>query len=254
MINPVLVVIPYLASAAQGRELEYAIAGWTKHFKCHHKIVIVGEGLHAIPEWIRTHEDVTLVESPRVPAISGQYRQHLDYVSCLRKVRDRFPQEEGFIMVADDCYAINDFDMSDVLFLKAKSWDIDYDPNTPNTWRQDALKTANVLFDGGFPTHDYTTHLPTWFEWDKLEMLWNRYQMDRESYVMEDLYFNTFFYDRIPFLLDETKDNLKLSVNQNGPGGTYLDWALRRKIWINNNPDGWRPELEALLKRHYGMD
>ena len=43
--TPFLVVIPYLASAAQGRELEYAIAGWRRHFKEDFLIVLTGENL-----------------------------------------------------------------------------------------------------------------------------------------------------------------------------------------------------------------
>jgi hypothetical protein len=29
--------------------------------------------------------------------------------------------------------------------------------------------------------------------------------------------------------------------------------ALRRKVWINSNADGWRPELQKLLADHFGM-
>jgi hypothetical protein len=253
--RPILIVIPYLASAAQGREIEYAIAGWRKHFKEEHsifredyRIVLTGEGLPRFKG-----RDISYVESKRVPAVQGQYRQHLDYVSCLKKVRKRFPDSEGFIMVADDCFAVNDFSMADIQFLKAKSMDIDYDPMTPNAWRQDAIKTAKALHAAGLPTHDYTTHLPQWFEWSKLETLWAKYDMEHQSYVIEDLYYNTYFADRIPFILSETSDNLKLTVTQNAPSGAALDMALRRKVWINSNADGWRPELQKLLADHFGM-
>lgn len=245
-MDKILVIIPYLASEAVGREIEFAIAGWRKHFKESFTIVLTGEGLPKL-------RGVTRVESKRVASIEGQYRQHLDYVSCLKKVRKRYPESKGFIMVADDCFAVNDFDMADVLCLKARNWAIDYDPSTPNAWRQDAIKTARALHDGGYPTHDYTTHIPQWFEWEQLEYLWDKYDMEHESYVMEDLYYNTFYRDRIPQVLDESLDNIKLTVTQNAPGSTVLEMALWRKIWINSNADGWRPELENLLKNHYGM-
>ena len=245
-MDKILIVIPYLASAAVGREIEYAIAGWRKHFKEDFKIVLTGEGLPKI-------RGVSRVESKRVPSVEGQYRQHLDYVSCLRKVRKKYPESKGFIMVADDCFAVNDFDMSDVMLLKARAWTIDYDPASPNTWKQDAIKTARALHDGGYPTHDYTTHIPQWFEWELLEYLWDKYDMEHESYVIEDLYYNTFHRDRVPFILDEQRDNFKTTVTQNGTGSAVLDMAISHNIWINSNADGWRPELENLLKSHYGM-
>lgn len=253
MISPVLVVIPYLASAAQGRELEYAISGWTRHFKCPHKIVIVGEGLHAVPEWIRSHEDVSLVESPRVKAIPGQYRQHLDYVSCLRKVRERFPQGEGFIMVADDCYAVNDFDLADVMFFKMLEPEFVCDPETPNQWRQDKLKTKRALQEDGAPVRNFTTHLPQWYEWNNWEAIVTKYGMDKESYVIEDLYYNTYYAGRIPFRLDKERDNLKYGVYTPHPPVEELRMAFTNKIWITNSPDGWQPALEHLLMDHFGL-
>ena len=81
MDKKILVVITYLAKEAQGRELEYAIEGWRRHFKEDYLIVLTGEGL---PHF--EGEDIAYVESKRVPASDGNYRAHIDYVSCLRKV------------------------------------------------------------------------------------------------------------------------------------------------------------------------
>lgn len=247
-MEKILIVIPYLASAAEGRELEYAIAGWRRHFKENHQIVLTGEGLPR-----GKARFITRVESKRVPSIEGQYRQHLDYVSCLKKVRKRYPESKGFVMVADDCFAVNDFDMSDILTLKARDWDIDYDPMSPNAWKQDAIKTARALHAGGYPTHDYTTHLPQWYEWELLEYIWDKYDMAHESYVVEDLYYNTFYPTRVPLILDEQKDNYKLTVTQLTPSGSEIEWRSRRKIWLNSNNEGWRPELKNLLKNHFGF-
>ena len=247
-MSKILIVIPYLASAAQGRELEYAIAGWRKHFKEDYKIVLTGEILPKIPG-----RDVVRVESKRIAPIQGQYRQHLDYVSCFMKVRKKFPDSDGFIFVADDCYAVNDFDMTEVRLLKMEKAMIDYDPMSPNMWKQDALKTAKVLHDGGYPTRDFTTHLPQWFEWDKIEALWNKYDMLHNSYVIEDLYYNTFERDRIPLCLSDGPNNFKFTVQITRPSAEAIRHAIRTKIWINNNPDGWCPELENALKDHFGI-
>lgn len=253
-VTSILVVIPYLPSAAQGREIEYAVAGWRRHFKHPHLIVIVGEGLRALPAWIRNCPGVVLIESPRVAGIPGQYRQHLDYVSCLRKVHEAFPEGTGFIMVADDCYAVNDFDLADVQFLKMQEPTFQFDPNSTNGWEQDKLKTRDVLFKAGLPTRNFTTHLPQYYEWGPLEALWEKYRMDRNSYVMEDLYYNTVYKDRLPFQLDKWRDNLKLGVYTKDPDPFELGRAFFQKIWITNSPDGWVPELYNRLENYYRID
>ena len=242
-----LIVIPYLASAAQGRELEYAIAGWRKHFKENYLIAITGEHLPPIES-----SDLVCIESKRVDAIPGQYRQHLDYVSCFRKVRAAFPDTEGFIFVADDCYAINDFSFADVECLKYIPGGIDYDPNSPNEWRRDAMKTKRMLDAIGFPSRNFTTHLPQWIEWDKLEYLWGKYDLDHESCVFEDLYYN-YYYPVSGAVAIDGDDPYKCSVTTTRPDAERLKRAFSEKIWINNNPDGWCPLLDAMLREHYGL-
>lgn len=244
-----LVVIPYLPSAAQGRELDYAIAGWQKHFKEKHTIVVVGEGLPKIDL-----QGVVCIESERVAPIEGQYRQHLDYVSCLRKVRAAFPGTDGCIFVGDDCYAVNDFDISDVKFLKMIAPEIDFEENSPNPWKRDKMKTKKALIAAGLPVGNYTTHIPIWYDWDKLEELWDKYDMEHSSYVVEDLYFNTFFKDRLPYIINPVTDHFKCGLSDNE---LHTILAMRKapswKIWITNTPEGWMEPLDELLRNHYGI-
>jgi hypothetical protein len=244
-----LIIIPYLPEAAQGRELEYAIEGWRRHFKENFVIAVVGERLPKIEG-----DDVVCIESPRVPDTPGQYRQHLDYVSCFRKVHKALPQfKDGFIFVADDCYAVNDFDIHDIMFLKMKAPDFDYDPYSANHWRRDKMKTKAVLQAAGLPTRDFTTHIPHWFEWRKWEALVEKYDMAHSSLVIEDLYYNTYYPDRVPFQLSREHDNLKLGAYSGHPDTAELDAAFHTKIWITNNPDGFVRELDQRLRNYYGI-
>lgn len=247
-MDKILVVIPFCSAGAQGRELEYAVAGWRKHFKEDFIIALAGEN-HPVT---RTGDDIVCVESERVPYVFGQNRQHCDYVSCLRKVHKAFPDSNGYIMVADDVYPVNDFDFADVRFLKAMPGDIFSVANPFNPWEVDKVKTRKALLDAGYPIHNYTTHLPEWYEWDKVEPLWDRFHMDEDSHTIEDLYFNIYFKDRIPFLLNDD-DNLKAGFYGDEVPEEVYDIALKRKIWITNSPEGWVPELEERLKKHYGI-
>lgn len=245
----VLVVIPYCSQGAQGRELEFAVAGWRKHFKENYLIVLAGED-HPIT---KTGDDIVCIESERVPEKAGQYRQHLDYVSCLRKVRAAFPDSKGFIMVADDCYAVNDFDLIDVKFLKQRDDDMGGDLLSSNMWQRDKAKTKALLIKEGYPTRNFTTHLPQYYEWDKLSALWDKYDMDNQSYLMEDLYYNIYFPTRIPLQLHIDHDNLKCGVYRSNPRLNYIDRAFKKQIWITNSPVGWIPALVERLQNYYGI-
>ena len=245
----ILVVIPYCSEGAQGRELEYSVAGWRRHFKEDYLIVLAGED-HPVT---KTGDDIVCIESERVPPKKGQYRQHLDYVSCFKKVRKAFPKSKGFIFVADDCYAVNDFDMTDIMCLKQKSGDIISSMASPNAWQRDKAKTRSALVKGGYPTRNFTTHLPQWFEWDKLEKLWEAYDMENESYVFEDLYYNIYYPTRIPLQLHIDFDNFKCGVYRKNPRLDYIRRAFKTKIWIQNSVEGWIPELEKALADYYGI-
>ena len=241
-----LVVIPFLSSGAQGNELEYAVKGWLKHFKENFKIVIVGD-YNSVCEW----DNVVYINCPRVNDIKGQYRPHLDFVSKFKKVHETFPESKGFIFVADDCYAVNDFDIHDIMFLKMLESDVKFDSNSKNMFAQDKIKTKKVLLQKNLPTRNFTTHLPQYFEWDLLESLWNEYKMDTNSYVIEDLYYNTYYPNRVPFKIHHSTNNLKFGIYTRIINENELKNAFKERIWINNSPIGWTPILRELLKEHY---
>ena len=248
--DSILVVIPWLKAESQGKkhpELAYAVAGWQKHFKEKHRIIVVGEDDPKMKgvEWI---------PSPRVPEKEGQYRQHLDYVSCFRKVRKAYPDSRGFIFVADDCYAVNDFDLIDVMQIRCNGDDIFCTADDPNAWKRDKAKGKAVLVAERYPTRNYTTHLPQWYDWDKLAALWDKYDMDNESYLMEDLYYNIFYQHNRPENVNNIdNDRIKCGVYRSNPRLEYIERAFSEKLWITNSPEGWIPFLEDKLAEHYGL-
>lgn len=246
MNEKILVVIPYCSAGAQGRELEYAVAGWRRHFKEDYLIVLAGED-HPIT---KTGDDICCVPSRRVPPRDGQYRQHLDYVSCFKKVRDAFPESKGFIFVADDVYAVHDFDMTDVLAQK-KIGEIALIPTPVGGWRGDQQRTRAKLLEDGYSIHNYTTHLPQYFEWEKLEALWERYHMDTESYVFEDLYYNIYFGDRLAVNVHTDGQPYKCGIYRSNPDIYAIERAFIDRIWITNSPEGWVPQLDRMLNQYY---
>jgi len=240
-----LVLIPHLPSAQQGHELTLAIAGWRKHFKADFTLAIMGENLPTI-------EGVVNVESPRVPDVPGEYRPHLDYVSCARKAREQFPDTEGFIVAGDDVFAVNDFTFEDVLlpkvqelWLPTKGADIH-----PNPWRRNLAKTGLLCAREGLGCLNFTTHLPHHYEWDKLFAIYDKYHCDTNSLVIENVYYNAYSLLPRPHLLHRD-DKWKYEVSYTPLYLPDFLKALETKTWIVATENGWSEQLEEELAAHY---
>lgn len=235
------VVIPYLAQAAQGRELELAVAGWRRYFREDFEIVVVGDDPHL--------EGVTFIECPRVVMLPGahQYHAHLDHVNKFRKVREHYPDAEGFIYTCDDIYAVRDFTLADVKQPKVKADNIGDKGIRFNSWVQDNVKTRRVLERDGLPTRNWVCHLPVWYDWDKLLYIYDIYDCDHTSYVVEQLYFNTFFPDVAADHVEEPGCDWQFKAWDVSYTPAQLREALDRVTWVSNSFRGWTPELEAIL-------
>lgn len=243
-----LVIIPYLAVQAQGRELEFAVAGWRRHFKVPHHIVVVGDH-HPVCD---TGADISFVPCPRIPEVApGLCRKHLDHVHKFRTVRRFIPPTKGFIYACDDMYAVNDFGMEEILFPKVHYKVPHLDRTSSNSWQKDLAKTYDLCVREGFRVWDWVCHLPVYYDWDKLFAVYDEYGCDRESYVVENIYFNKYFGNRCPLVLDLNRDNLKTGVYRSNPDERVIRKSLENKIWLTNGPEGWVPALEKVLSEHY---
>ena len=252
--EPLLVIIPYLPGEAQGEELRLAVAGWEKHCKSPFRIVIVGEGLQPVSELFAGSEMVHIVESPRVAGKDGNYRPHLDYVSCLKKVRSLYPESREFVMVADDCFAVNDFTVDDLRKLYVHPAEFLGSNDAYNGWQRDARKTRLTLDANGLPHRNFTTHLPMLFEWDKWESIVKEYDMENESYVIEALYYNTYFPDTEAIVLDHDTDAIRCWMGNSSVPPHDVRLALDRKKWVCCSVGGYSYIVEDLLKKHYGLE
>lgn len=241
------VIIPYYAAGAQGNELGYAVAGWRKHFKEAFRITVVGDW-HPVVE---TGEDISFIECPQVPDPGPEnYRPHIDHVHKFRKALEALPGIDGFIYACDDMYAVNDFDIHDVRIIKKLADDIRGNANSSNGWQRDAFRTNVALRAIGLPVVNYVCHLPVYYELDKLLAIWDRFDCDHVSYIVEDLYFNTFFPRRLAAWVKAADNHFRLHICHRTPTGVIRE-EMTRKIWITNSPEGWSAELAALLEEHY---
>ena len=251
-MNRIPVVIPYLASAAQGRELEYAVAGWRKHAKFPFTLVIVGD-YHPI---VTTGEDIVFMNCPQVPEPEiTEYRCHLDHVHKFRRVREAMDLD-WFIYACDDMYAVNDFTMDDILCPKYLEADMLGNPLDPNGWQRDMWKTRKICVDNDLPVVNWVCHLPVLYGWGALEDIYSEFDCDHHSCIVENVYFNKLYRRGLP------RDAVKIDGNDQYRLGLYsgdytaesLQAGASNKIWVCNSPEGWTDILDNFLKQHYTDD
>ena len=243
-MSKTLVVIPYFSAGSQGKEIDLAIAGWGKHFKEDYLLVVVGDYAN-VPGGL-------FVDCPQVRHDDdGNYLPHLDHANKFRKILDLFPGYGGFIYACDDMYAVNDFTLDDVKRLKYLEEDMNGNLLSPNGWERDMAKTRNICVTCGIPVRNWVCHLPVWFERDKFEQMYRRFDYLHNSFIVENVYYNLFHGGEDADLVDGS-DRWRLGVFDQSVTDDIIWNAMKSKVWITNSNEGWSERLENLLKHHYG--
>ena len=235
-----MVVIPYCAEGAQGRELEYAVAGWRRHFKEDFFLVLVGD-------YAPVDVDVFIPCKRIEHKDDGNYIPHLDHVHKFLRVMELFPEQKGFIYTCDDMYAVNDFTLEDVKRLKYLDDDMGGNMLSPNAWDRDVAKTRNLCVQEGLPVRNFVCHLPVYYEKQKLMAIYKAFDCEHNSCVVEDVYFNAYFGDAEAI----KPDGVRMGVTTTDiPEDEFLR-RMEYVIWITNSPTGWSETLDKVLNDYY---
>ena len=237
MVN---VIIPYIKSEAQGNELLYAIQGWKKHFKYEHQIIVVGDYIDIIPK------DVIYLKYNRTEKDNINYRANLDIIRKLKYAIDKLNLKE-FIYTCDDIYAINDFSLNDIKITKIFEDEMSVIKSSLDCWITDLYKTKECCRKNNLPIKDYVCHLPVLFNSEKFNYIINKYDCLNNSYVIENLYFNTFIDDNKIYVCDSNY----LSIFNKQSYKYDIDNVLKNKTWIVNSVENWCDELNNILYKHY---
>ena len=243
------VIIPYISSQAQGGELPLCIAGWEMHCKADVQLIVVGDSHDCLAD----HPDVEFLELPRVTEPSeGNCVKHLEFVRVIRRVLEEHPKVRKFVFSSDDTFAIADFGMEELSYPKCLGRLVPR-PENGNTWVHDKNKTLRLLEREGFgQPWDFSTHLPYLLDAARWKAMADRYGMDTESLVFEDLYYNLHFRGRVPVRLSDG-DTIRGGVWRENPVVETIRGFFGTKTWINCNEVGFVPALQELLKLHYGL-
>lgn len=239
-MSKTLVVIPYCKEGAQGRELEYAMAGWRRHFREDFTLVLVGD--------YAPGADI-FIDCPRIEhKDDGNYIPHLDHVNKFMTVLGLFQDAPGFIYACDDMYAVKDFTLDDVKRLKCLEGDLYGSMLSTNGWDRDEAKTRNILVQAGLPTRNFVCHLPVYYDRQMLLAIYDKYDCARNSCIVEDVYFNTYYPDADA----DHADKWRLGLDGKKVTTSQIEAAIGDKTWIVNSPLGWSKKLDSVLSKYYG--
>lgn len=236
----ILVVLPYKQNCSQGNEIKLALKGWRKFCQFKYHFIVIGE----FDESLKTEFPwVEFIYCPSKEKKENQYNPHLDIQNKFKIVMKRYSQiYDGFIYITDDEYAIKPFELNDITKIYYHSSSFTGCEKCPTSfWRRDKWKTRLLLDREQLPHINYTTHYPCYFEFKKLNEMWNKFNMLEESYVFDDVYFNYFKHEDP--ILDST---IRLGIWNNDIYKNDFKNAVNNPNikFMVNSVEGWSKELE----------
>lgn len=239
--NTVHIVIPHVAEFAQWEELKFALRSIHKNYKGNTKVWIVGDK----PKWLSNK-----VGFIKVPCTGKSPR--LDVIVKIKAVLDHPDIPEEFFWSNDDIYFINKVTYFDMAVpkvignLQSKVKRI----TGKSVYTDDIKATFNTLLSEGKPYLNYSTHLPYRYEKSKFAEMIEQYDLENVRLLPENLYFNTYHADELPYHLSlDPSNNIMFCIQRPNPNWKAVEAALLTKKWMNNSESGMSEKLQKLLNR-----
>lgn len=245
MKDKTIIILPYIQEQAQGSELIISLKLWKKFCQFNFNMIVIGEFDKSLKDqfpWVE------FIKCPTKTKIEGQYNPHLDIQHKMEVVINKYSQNyNAFIRTSDDVYPIKPFSLDDIKTPHYLAQSFDGAENRPQSyWLHNKWKTRQLLDAENLPHIDYTTHFPYYYEFSKLNEIWDKYNMRNESYVLEDLYFN-YFEHPAPVLVD----TIRLGIWFKCDYIKHFRQALENPNikFICNSNYSWCEELENELRQ-----
>lgn len=243
--DEVLVVLPYVENQRQGTELNLALTGWRKFCQFNYHFIVIGE---FNPQLREKYPWVQFIYQERKPKKDNQYNPHLDIQHKMNVIYNQYANlYNGFIWMVDDNYAIKPFTLNDITTIHYHASSFTGQESAPtNYWNHDKWKTRQLLDAENLSHVNYTTHYPCYFDFKRLKNIWDKYDMQNNSYVIEDIYFNSYEHDQP--ILDNT---LRLGVWSYNIYKNEFEKAVNDPNikFVCNSVEGWSRDFEESLKR-----
>lgn len=235
------VVYPNVEKLVQWEEMKYSLRSLEKNLVgVKFRVWIVGD----LPEWINADEVLF------IPVELTGLTPRLDILHKHLAVINHPDINEEYFWMNDDIYLVNKVMVADMCLPVAVN-DIDgnrqrFDRNT--AWGIDNLRTLSLLKQEGLPTLNYAAHIPHRFEKTKVRSLIEKYNMLADPIVLEQIYYNYWFRDFLPYwdTLD-LKNNQGFCINRPFPNQYNLRAQLKVKKYMNNGEAGMNDEIKMVI-------
>lgn len=234
------ICFPHVAKFAQWEELKYALRSIEKNYRGEARIWIIGDK----PRWLSKEANFIKVAhtglSPRP-----------DVMHKIKAVIDNEDIGEEFFWTNDDIYFINPVTYADMCLPKVHtSLDVKVRriQGIKTVYHTDIVNTYEELLLNGYPTLNYSTHTPFRFEKAKMQELIDRFNLLEERLLPENLYYNIYHGDELPYYLELKPTNNQLfSINRPNPNWNAINENLLTKKWMNNSEAGMSERVQKLL-------
>lgn len=180
------VVIPYLKSAAQGRELLYAIRSIAKNFEEDFQLVVIGDKEDWFSDEILFIEKACIGTNPQSDVIDKMKEILLD-----QRIGERF------VFSNDDIYFVGETTLEDIQALRTAGKLVK--GVNAGLYNQNLGKTIQALESHGYPTRNFSTHTPFFFEKSKMMDVFEMFpQIQSEGLLLSSMYYNLHNQDDVP--------------------------------------------------------
>lgn len=247
-------------------ELKYLLRSLDKNLKIDFQVKLYAREL---PGWIDENKIDYQIVKKFYPQKARKYHGKKDYENYFDVLKKLWLMSqdpwtgENFLYIYDDLLLIKAVTRisqlnKKVALMHYKENKVGYDRRL-GKWDKTVMRAFDLLGEIARPLYDYETHVPRYFNKDKLNWMFKRFPIEEEviPYAPSTLYFNLFYDkpdDRLyrgsgsvkaGFYGDRTVNSAHL-CSYPSRRMDQIESAVKGKMWVNYNNQGLKPKKSAL--------
>ena len=239
------VYYPYFQKASRWEELRYSLRSVGLNLKEEFSVCIVGD----LPEWC---QNVTHIPHQRCEDMMEN--QTFDAISKLQLFCQHLPQQQGFMRMYDDIYLLQPVILKEIQVFKALYDWPGVDRQCYLTWNLQLIRSLEAVMAKGFHGWMTETHLPEYFEKDKMLFVIEDYHALENRLLTSTLYHNTYFPSEDPFMVSDDYatlfyDNRDEKNHKSSEGDLFL--KCRNRLFMNHNDAGLNQNLKDFIQKSF---
>ena len=241
------IIIPYIPGPDDGLELKFAIRSIEKNFQHDNfRILVTGDK----PSWLKKENHIPFDRIPQ-----QKYRNFTDQLLKLYSLLTQKDISEHLIWTYDDVYFTREVKLSDLRQLKAVASFTRYPRHLENAgagpnWMSTLQYTMKEVTKKGGSNYNYETHLPRFFNRNRVLKLFDNFNLLARPMMISSLYYNLYHKDDEPLCLYERNPGIRFLLR------SVFDYEslkkqIRRFMFTNNDPRMWNPVLKKVLSEMF---